>query len=202
MIGIVSGYGFVDDSFTTMPDYSYDLLWLASNDLNSGSISHIIVAGGWSINYDLAGITPTHTEAQLMKHHLVKRLSVSSSLVIEEDSSRDTIGNAYFSKLRVMKLQENTIQVYCADFHKTRTQYIYSKVYGPTFNIFLQTCQTDIFNDRESMRAQELAFERQKQFLKPMIDGDHSWLSNKLYSDSYYVRKRPSLLARISMGRY
>lgn len=160
---------------------------------------HIIVSGGWSISYDLRGIRPPTTEAAEMKRMLVA-LGVPAERILTEERSRDTIGNAYFSKVEI--LQPNgwkKIMVVCADFHLPRVKFLFEKILGPGYDLAFHTTPSTSGHDVQFMTMQRDILEMQKKFLHPMQPGHDDFLSARLYTDPYYVKRRPAHIAEVAM---
>ena len=93
------------------------------------------------------------------------------------------------------------VRIYCADYHEERLRWIYKKIFGPEYSIEICTVETGKMQDSAFIEAQHYAFERQKEFLKSMTEGDDAWLEKRLYNDPYYQSKRPEKLATIAMGK-
>lgn len=160
----------------------------------------IIVCGRWSINWDIKGITPPTTEAEEMKKALLIS-GVSGQNIIKEEWSRDTIGNAYFSKINIIKPNNlKTILVVCSDFHLKRVQFLFQKIFDADYQMDFLTTPTENGRDPEFMRMEDSVLERQKNFLKNMRDGDDIFLQTRLYKDPYYKKKRPEKMAQVAMG--
>lgn len=68
---------------------------------------------------------PPKTEAQAMKEYALS-LGINKNKIIKEEKSKDTIGNAYFTK---QIIKNNTFLVITSDFHKERVEYIFEKVF-------------------------------------------------------------------------
>jgi len=160
----------------------------------------IIVCGRWSINWDLEGIKPFTTEAEEMEKVLLD-LNIPDKDIFREEYSRDTIGNAYFSKVKIIKpYQFKTILIVCSDFHLKRVQFLFKKIFGSEYEMDFLTTPTEASKDPEFMRMEDKILNRQKKFLEAMRDGDDSFLQTRLYNDLYYKEKRPEKVARIAMG--
>jgi uncharacterized SAM-binding protein YcdF (DUF218 family) len=92
----------------------------------------VIVSGGYSASLDEK---PRYTEAEVMKNYLTKQ-SFPSKLIYLEKKSRDTIGNAYYSKQIIKKyLQWETILVVTTDKHIPRSRWLFNKVFGKKYTI-------------------------------------------------------------------
>ena len=59
----------------------------------------VIVSGGYST---WSSFIPKYREADVMQHYLIKH-GISKKLILVERQSRDTVSNAYFSKLLIKK---------------------------------------------------------------------------------------------------
>lgn len=160
----------------------------------------IIVCGRWSINWDIKGITPPTTEAEEMKKALLN-FGVPDQDVIKEEWSQDTIGNAYFSKVNIIKPNNyKSILIVCSDFHLKRVQFLFQKVFDNEYQIDFMTTPTESGKDYKFMRMEEGVLERQKKFLAEMKDGDDAFLAARLYDDPYYKEKRSEKVAQVAMG--
>ena len=162
--------------------------------------SKIIVCGRWSINWDIKGIKPPTTEAEEMKKVLLN-LNVPDKDIIKEELSKDTIGNAYFSKVKIIKPYNfKTILVVCSDFHLKRAQFLFQKIFGNEYSIDFLTTPTESGNDPEFMQLEDGVLKRQSNFLSEMKDGDDVFLQTRLYNDPYYKEKRSEKVAEVAMG--
>lgn len=161
----------------------------------------IIVCGRWSINWDIKGITPPTTEAEEMKKAL-SNFNVPDQDILKEEWSRDTIGNAYFAKIKIIKPHNfKTILVVCSDFHLKRARFLFKKVFNDEYRMDFLTTPTENSKNPEFMQMEEDVLERQKNFLQEMKDGDDSFLQTRLYEDPYYREKRSEKVARAAMGQ-
>lgn len=160
----------------------------------------IIVCGRWSINWDIKGIMPSTTEAEEMKK-VLSRFGVSDKDIIKEEYSRDTIGNAYFSKVNIVKPNNfKTILIVCSDFHLKRAQFLFKKIFNDKYQIDFLTTPTESSKDPQFMQMEDGVLQRQKNFLKDMKNGDDAFLATRLYEDPYYKEKRSEKVARVAMG--
>ncbi len=160
----------------------------------------IIVCGHWSINWDIKGIKPPTTEAEEMKKALLG-LGIPDKDILKEEWSRDTIGNAYFSKIKIINHYHfKTILIVCSDFHLKRAQFIFQKVLGNEYQMDFLTTPTENAKNPEFMQMEDNILDRQREFLEAMQDGDDSFLQARLYDDPYYREKRSEKVARVAMG--
>lgn len=160
----------------------------------------IIVCGRWSINWDIKGIEPPTTEAGEMKKALIE-LGIPEENIFKEEWSRDTIGNAYFAKVKIINPNNfKTILVICSDFHLKRAQFLFNKIFGQEYQIDFLTTPTENGSNSEFMRMEDGVLQRQSEFLKDMEEGDDAFLQARLYGDPYYKEKRSNEVAKVAMG--
>jgi uncharacterized SAM-binding protein YcdF (DUF218 family) len=92
----------------------------------------IIMSGGYSSSIDKK---PKYTESEVMKHYITRN-RFTSKLVYIEDKSRDTIGNAYYSKQIIKKhLRWKNILVVTTTGHILRSRWIFKKIFGKKYII-------------------------------------------------------------------
>ncbi|MBI4895209.1 MAG: YdcF family protein [Candidatus Aenigmarchaeota archaeon] len=92
----------------------------------------IIMSGHSSIEI----IDAKKTEAQAMEDYAIMH-GVNKEYIIKEESSRDTIGNAFFSKEIIDKNKWTSLVVVTSDFHITRSSYIFKKIFSGSYKIKL-----------------------------------------------------------------
>jgi uncharacterized SAM-binding protein YcdF (DUF218 family) len=94
----------------------------------------IIVSGGYPARTKKK---PRYTEAEVMRHWLVAH-GVPRKMILVETRSRDTIGNAYYSKKIVKRHRSwKNILVLTTYAHVVRARWIFQKVFGERYTIKL-----------------------------------------------------------------
>jgi hypothetical protein len=97
--------------------------------------------------------------ADAFKEYFTNELGVKSDLVIAELNSRDTVGDAYFTKVNLAKpLIWSNLCVVTSDYHVKRTQEIFNFIYGCQFNIKVYGASVDadssvLSNELSSIKA-------------------------------------------------
>jgi uncharacterized SAM-binding protein YcdF (DUF218 family) len=152
-----------------LPSEVKDRVRLAVERFLSGGIGVVVMSGGYS--YDLLQ-APAKTEAQAMKDYAVT-LSLPAGKIITEEESRDTIGNAYFTKTKVLIPHGwRKVLVLPAPTHSTeRVVYTLKKIWGTeyTFNL-LPAAQNE---DLSPQSHEGHALRQTKEWLATVRDGDH-----------------------------
>jgi uncharacterized SAM-binding protein YcdF (DUF218 family) len=173
-----------------IPPYVYSRLDEAIRFHNDLSCK-ILVSGEYSFLYDK--VKPPFTEASKMQEYLLEK-GVLPDQIIKEEQSKDTIGNAYYSKKYVFLPQkEKKAIVITSDFQVERVKYIFGKIFGPEYVIKVIGIESNLpVSEREAVwqRQRELLLKTQV-LLSNMKDGDHDFLKDRIYKLKFYKEKRP-----------
>lgn len=184
----VLGYQFSDDWH--IPVHLEHRLELVADLYRQKKAPHIGLCGKWSLAFEHKELFPPKTEASEMEKVLLN-LGIPQKDIFKEDDSKDTIGNAYFLKTKIiMPHNFNKLLIACADYHAKRVEYIFHKVFGDSYTIDIITTPTTHSKDKTFTDLQDLIFKHQKEFLKSMKDGDHTYLIDKLYSDPFFQNNK------------
>jgi len=98
----------------------------------------VVVGGMTNKNLDI-------TEAEAMKRYLIRK-GIHSRNILKEETSLDTIGNAFFLKQKILnpRMWKNLI-VITSDFHLERTRIIFGKIFGKGYKMkFIGSKSLDI----------------------------------------------------------
>ncbi|MFK7968294.1 MAG: YdcF family protein [Rickettsiaceae bacterium] len=88
--------------------------------------------------------------ADAFKHYLVETLGVDPKKIITELNSRDTVGDAFFSKTTIATpLSWRNICVVTSDYHVERTREIFNFIYGHDF--FIDVCGAEVRVDNSTI---------------------------------------------------
>lgn len=151
----------------------------------------ILVSGEYSFLYDK--IKPSLTEASKMQEYLLEK-GVSESQIIKEEKSKDTVGNAYYSKKYVfIPEKEKEAIIVTSDFQVERVSYIFNKIFGPKYHLEIVGIKSDLPEGEKRavwQRQGELLLKTQA-LLSKMKDGDHDFLKDRIYKLKFYREKRP-----------
>lgn len=118
------------DKFGQLNEESCSRLDLVIEKFHNKKYSFIITSG-WDYHgkYDTA-------MAVSMKSYLVKNSDISHELVFTEENSRDTVGDAIFTKKNVVKKKGLfNLLVVTSDYHVHRVNKIFSFIYGENYRV-------------------------------------------------------------------
>jgi hypothetical protein len=116
---------------------------------NHRGISNIVTCG-WAYRSDC-----NIKIADAFKSFIVNSLGVDPNKVITELTSRDTVGDAYFTKIHMaLMLNWKDLCVVTSNYHVKRTQEIFNFIYGDGFSV--EVYGVDIVHDN-SVISHEIA---------------------------------------------
>jgi uncharacterized SAM-binding protein YcdF (DUF218 family) len=139
-----------------------------------GTIDSIILSGlaQWR--------TPKRTEAEIYAEYLVDSGVKASDLFLEQES-RDTIGNAIYSKQLALekKLGMNYI-IITSDYHLKRSLYIFGYIFGNHYEISGAPAHTELLPTARRRLKEPLSFMMVRQLLKNCEKGDHHCIEKQV----------------------
>ncbi|GAB3459654.1 hypothetical protein GCM10027321_17890 [Massilia terrae] len=150
--------------------------------------SDFIVTCGWPYRSDSS--LPI---ALAFRDHLLKNYDTPSSAIITETNSRDTVGDAWFTKVNVAVPRGfRSLHVVTSEYHVTRTAEIFNTIYGPGFQITVHGANvTDDAAIRENEARSLQAF---RDTFKGVTPGDDQAILDRLreqhpfYNGAIYPR--------------
>ncbi len=147
---------------------------------NNGNYTHMLMAGKYQA---WKGVTPAKTEAAAMRD-FATRLGVPEESILLEESSRDTIGNAYFSRLLLARKRLGRIAVVTSDYHISRTRFIFQKVFGSKYRIKFIAVSPNYTRAIRTARLakEEKSLKRAKDFFNGVRAGDTRKISKLIYT--------------------
>jgi uncharacterized SAM-binding protein YcdF (DUF218 family) len=103
-----------------------------------------IVTCGWAYRTD----SPI-TIADAMRNYAIKIGKINPESIITERNSRDTVGDAIFTKNNIaLKREWKNIIVVTSDYHVSRTKIIFNYIYGKPYNIEVKGAAADIADEQ------------------------------------------------------
>ena len=120
----------------------------------------IILSGGYSLKSKSIG----PSEAELMKK-VATDLGIEEADIILEKESRDTQGNAYFTKQIIKEKGWSKPLVVTSDFHLMKTKFFFDFVYGPNFDVSYEVVKTE-FSKEELKEIEEKEIKSQNVMVK------------------------------------
>ena len=152
----------------------------------SGESSKLIMSGKHGLFLHLSGKVPLNSESSVMKKY-AESLGVPTENILIEDESKDTLGNAFFTKIKILEPNHwYNCFVVTSNYHVERTQWLFDIVLGPKYNLeFIGTDSSCLPNEKiEKIRVQEKKTTRVfKEILgDSMIKGDTNGIADILFS--------------------
>ena len=139
-----------------------------------------IITSGWDYyaKYTIA-------IADEMKSYIVNNSNISEELILIETNSRDTVGDAIFTKINIIKKKSmNNLLIVTSDYHVFRTHKIFSYIYGEQYIVKVIGSKTT-----KKKELSELEDKSLNQFYKTFNDvksGDDELIYKRLCKDHPY----------------
>lgn len=117
----------------------------------------IIMTGKYGFWLDWKKEIPPRSEAEAMKEYAVSK-GVKEEAVISEETSKDTLGNAYFTKVDILQPKGwKNVTIVTSDFHLERTKLVFDLVLGSDYAIEYEAVITDVpVEQMDALRVQEV----------------------------------------------
>ncbi len=196
---VVPGYGFVGDNWG-LSGHVKNRVKIASDLYKKDIARKIALSGRWSLAWERKGLTPPTTEAGEMQKFLLG-LDVPQEDIVVEDSSMDSIGNAYFLKKDVIEKNGcKKVLVLCADYIVDRAKFCYGKMFEEEYAIDLLPTETPYNDDEKILAAQREMSQREHKFLSGMKKGDDGFWGRNGYKHPHYQEQRPVLVDQVGLG--
>ena len=144
--------------------------------------NYIICSGKYSYKFK---ISPPTTEAKLMRKYLIKN-KIPRNKIIKEEHSKDTFGNAYFTRKYVVDPKKcKNIAIVTSDYHIPKSTFLFRKVYGRNYTLhFLSAKSSHSKKEFQRLQKREAMVKNILQkYLSKIKDGDLKGLSKFLYSN-------------------
>jgi uncharacterized SAM-binding protein YcdF (DUF218 family) len=156
-----------------------------------GRYSYMLMTGRYPVRKEYI---PTKTEAAAMRD-FASSLGVPKERILVEDRSRDTMGNAYFSRVLLGPRKLGRIAVVTSDYHVKKARFIFSKVYG-------KDCQMRFIGAKVIYPKPKMAKTRTvenyllkltKDFFKGVRDSDTKAVRHLLYTEHQVYSRNPRI---------
>lgn len=188
-IVIVLAYGVNDDG--TLPEEARLRVSKGVEVFKGGKYAYLLMTGRYSSR---AKRQPAKTEAAAGRDFAENHLGVPRGKMLIEGRSRDTIGNAYFSKVLLRSRRLGRIAVVTSDYHVRRAKFIFRKVYGKRQIRFIGV---KVGYSRPRMArtriAESYSLELAKGFFKGVHDSDLKAIRHLIYTEHRAYSRNPRI---------
>lgn len=131
-----------------------------------------IITCGWAYRNDCE-----ITIAEAMKRYLISSYSIRENLIIKQTNSRDTVGDAIFSRLKILTNDNfRKIALITSSYHLRRTKEIFNFVFGQEYNFYFYTCPIKV--NKKLLDLENESFCKFKETFNGIDTGN----INKIYS--------------------
>jgi len=114
-----------------------------------GLAKNIVMSGNYSFWLDDSREIPFRSEASAMREYALM-LGVLETDIFIEEKSKDTLGNAFFTKIDYLEKNDwKQVMVVTSDFHLKRTKFVFDHVLGPQYAIEYYPVLLDLSADEK-----------------------------------------------------
>ena len=111
-----------------------------------------IITMGWAYRNDTN--VPI---SKSMANYLVNKLNVPKEQILSDVLSRDTVGDAFFSRYNFEKIFLNKkIIIITSDYHENRAHSIFKFIYGENYKIHFNVIETDLKKSKQKNETDSL----------------------------------------------
>lgn len=142
----------------------------------------LVVSGGWT-NPDVP-----FAECDAMARYAIEN-GVDPEDVVLEDRARDTVGNAYFTRLLLDGIDVSTVHVVSSCYHMERAAFLFEQCFGREYYVRTADCYRASDPAPERLEREKLEYARE--FFDSVMTGDVAAIRERLvedhplYDDSY-----------------
>jgi uncharacterized SAM-binding protein YcdF (DUF218 family) len=145
-----------------------------------------IVTCGWAYREDC-----NITIADAFKKYILDTANISEKKILVEPNSRDTVGDAFFTKINFSNLYNwRKLIIVTSDYHTSRTQKIFNFIYGKNYLIEVIGSKSEIdesilIREKQSIAAFNNTFKNIKagdtKAIKNSLCQNHPFYNGKIY---------------------
>jgi len=139
-----------------------------------GFAKNLIMAGGVDRKKSLS---------KLMKSYAIG-LGVPSRKIFIEEQSKDTVGNAVFSKQILKKNKWKNVLLVTSDYHVERSMFIFHHVLGGSYNVMASDVSTGLFSKLFSKESKK--FLLAESLFVGIKEGNDSVVKKRLLASPLY----------------
>jgi uncharacterized SAM-binding protein YcdF (DUF218 family) len=123
--------------------------------------------------------------ADAMRSYVINNSDISNELVLTEKNSRDTVGDAVFTKINIVKKRSlNNLLIVTSDYHVLRTHKIFSYVYGEKFIVNVIGSKTN--NKKELSESEDKSLNQFYKTFNGVKSGDDDLIYKRLFEEHPY----------------
>lgn len=153
--------------------------------------AHLVMSGRWTF---LTMAVFPKTEAQAMKD-LAVSLGVPARAIALEEESKDTLGNAYYTRHVLARHGWKDITVVTSDYHLPRTKYIFSRILGPEYALRFASAPSRLppTERRQRRIEEEKILGLTRTWLDPIIPGHDEAVKKLLFTMHPAYAEKPAV---------
>lgn len=144
-----------------------------------------LITLGWAYRKDCS-----ESISDVIKNFIIKNSTIDPTSIISISSSRDTVGDAYFTLDYVRNFKITEIHVVTSDYHKKRVKIIFNKIFNKTLKVKIFNVQTNFKYNKTILTKEAQSINAfYKTFLKTNYSDKNSIFETLLNKHPYYNGK-------------
>lgn len=143
--------------------------------LFKSNVGSIIITSGFAYRED-----SSLEIGNAVKSYLVSQHKIPNNSIITELNSRDTVGDAYFTRINVIKEQNiKSLLIVTSDYHMPRTREIFNLIYGHSCQLDFKAVQT--YYARSKITKEKKSLSEFRKTFGGITPGDIKKISGRLF---------------------
>jgi|GEM_PF-1459658 len=122
------------------------------------------------------------TEAEVMAEYAVEERGVDPDDILLEEDSRDTVGNAYFSRRLIEdEVDTSTIRLVSSCYHVARSVFVFENCFGDAYDVVSPDCYDADTSTAELTEGRSMTLNRR--LFAPIEAGDIGEIRDRLIAE-------------------
>jgi len=136
-----------------------------------------LIVCGWNYRNDFP-----YSIASCMKHYILStHKNIDKNLILMEENSRDTVGDAFFTKINFINRNSwDSVIVVTSDYHSPRTLEIFEFIYGEKVSVKIVCSITPVPLNTDHQRSEFLSTDSFRKTFKGVNSGDDLQIYRRL----------------------
>ncbi len=155
----------------------------------------IIMTGKYGFWLDYTKEIPPRSEAEAMEEY-AESLDVPTEDIITEETSKDTVGNAYFTKIDILEKNNwKNVIVVTSEFHLPRTKFIFDIILGSEYSIEYFSSDDGLSVEERKVAAskEEKTIQVLKNTILKIEPGNNKQIKNLLFTKHPGYSENPEI---------
>jgi len=110
----------------------------------------IIITSGWAYRPD-----SSKDIGKVVSDYIIETFELKNCLILFDTNSRDTVGDAFFLRQKLLKYKITKLYVVTSDYHVPRTNFIFNSFFPKSIHIEIVGAKTSLANNIKLRHKEE-----------------------------------------------